>query len=153
MKLNMYSDNQKHSFPGGGLISVAGFTHIPMLYDAVPANHVILRTLSLGCPYLVHATLCWLTNLTELELVLCPQTLLRVQNTRWFWFTRFWEWMHYNMLPPNTQTMGYPNDGVLKVLDSNQKSGLIPFQGCLFSRGAEGLSDMSASSLLWSLWV
>lgn len=74
MKLNMNSDNQKHSFPGGGLISVAGFTHIPMLYDAVPANHVILRTLSLGCPYVVHATLCWLTNLTELELVLCPQT-------------------------------------------------------------------------------
>lgn len=50
--------------------------------------------------------------------------------------------------PPNTQTMGYPNDG---VLDSNQKSGLIPFQGCLSSREAEGLSDMSASSLLWSL--
>lgn len=49
---------------------------------------------------------------------------------------------------PNTQMMGYPNDGVLKVLDSNQKSGLVPFQGCLSSREAEGLSDMSASSLL-----
>lgn len=53
--------------------------------------------------------------------------------------------------PPNTQTMEYPNDGVLKVLDSNQKSGLIPFQGCLSPREAEGLLDMSASSLLWSL--
>lgn len=43
--------------------------------------------------------------------------------------------------------MGHPNDRVLKVPNSNKKSGLVPFQGCLSSREAEGLSDMSASSL------
>lgn len=58
MKLKVYSGNQKHGCPVGGLLSVAGFTYIPKFYDAFPANHVILRILSLGCPYLVRATLC-----------------------------------------------------------------------------------------------
>lgn len=115
-----------------------------MLCDPSQLSHS--ENSKVGCWYLVHSTLCWLANLTELELVLCRQTF----------YSGCWTQAHSDWLAlgngctkrshthTNIQMIGYKRDSFLikRSLDS------FHFKG-VFLPEVEGLSDIGASSVLF----